>query len=179
MLQTMVFQSGLLLLLVVVIHGLLQRILDVAHRRFALRQIRQVRAHAEIEREALALSGTDGAESESESDDHPDLVDPMSQQLRSTIFSTTLLLLGLGIWLIWRPLFPTIGIADDVVLWQGTRTVDGVSSLQGITLLNLCLALLFLFGGMYLARNIRGFLEVGLFGRLRTDRGKCGRGLQL
>jgi potassium efflux system protein len=173
LLQSLVFQSGLLLLLVAMFHGLATRMLKVAHRRFSLRQVLQIRANTESERKKNA-SSEPVAENEDESTEvekQPDYVDEMSHQLQNTITSATLLLFGLGMWLIWRPLFPTIGIAEDIVLWQGTRVVDGVSISQGVTLWNLFIALLFLFGGSYVARHIRGFLEVGLFGRLSLDAG--------
>lgn len=173
LLQSLVFQSGLLLLLVAMFHGLSTRMLKVAHRRFSLRQALQIRANAESERKKNATAQTDNEDEDAstEAEKQPDYVDEMSHQLQNTIMSATLLLLGLGLWLIWRPLFPTIGIAEDIVLWQGTRVVDGVSISQGVTLWNLFIALLFLFGGSYVARHIRGFLEVGLFGRLSLDAG--------
>ena len=173
LLQSLVFQSGLLLLLVAMFHGLSTRMLKVAHRRFSLRQIRQARAKAKAERKKkvpIDPANEDDDES-SEEEVQPDYVDEMSHQLQNTIASATLFLFGLGMWLIWRPLFPTIGIAEDIVIWQGTRVVDGVSISEGVTLWNLFVALLFLFGGSYVARHIRGFLEVGLFGRLSLDAG--------
>lgn len=173
LLQSLVFQSGLLLLLAAMFHGLSTRMLKVAHRRFSLRQILQIRAHAETERKRKANSdpATEDEDVSVEAEEQPDYVDEMSQQLQNTIMSATLILFGVGMWLIWRPLFPTIAIAEDIVLWQGIRVVDGVSISQGVTLWNLFVALLFLFGGSYLARHIRGFLEVGLFGRLSLDSG--------
>lgn len=173
LLQSLVFQSGILLLTLVILHGLSLRMLKVAHRRFSLRQIRQIRARIEAERAAHSKSDPepDNEDSADEADQLPDHVDEMSEQPKNTIFSAMLLLFCLGMWLIWRPLVPTVGIAEDIVLWQGTRMVDGASLSQGITLWNLCVALLFLFGGVYLSRNIRGFLEVGLFGQLTLDAG--------
>lgn len=177
LLQSLVFQSGLLLLLVAMFHGLATRMLQVAHRRFSLRQIRQIRANtnakaeAERKKKVTADHVIVGDEASTDAEKQPDYVDEMSHQLQNTITSATLILFGLGMWLIWRPLFPTIGIAEDIVIWQGTRVVDGVSISQGVTLWNLFLALLFLFGGSYVARHIRGFLEVGLFGRLSLDAG--------
>ena len=172
LLQSLVFQSGLLLLLVAMFHGLSTRMLKVAHRRFSLRQVLQIRANAEAERKKNAKAEPHAEEDAStEAEKQPDYVDEMSHQLQNTIMSATVILFGLGMWLIWRPLFPTIGIAEDIVIWQGTRVVDGVSISQGVTLWNLFVALLFLFGGSYVARHIRGFLEVGLFGRLSLDAG--------
>lgn len=173
LLQSMVFQSGLLLLLVAIFHGLILRMLKIAHRRFSLLQIRQIRAQAKTRRADSVRAGPDADSKDSSTikAELPERVEQMSQQLKSSLFSATLLLFLGGLWLIWRPLIPAIGIADDLVLWQGTRVIDGVSLSQGITLWNLCVALLFLFGGLYLARNIRGFLEVGLFGRLTLDAG--------
>lgn len=173
LIQSLVFQSALLLLLVAMFHGLFTRMLKVAHRRFALRHLLHLRAQAQVERKKakIATPETEEKEAATEEEEPPDYVDEMSQQLHNTITAATLLLFGIGMWLIWRPLLPTIGIAEDIVLWQGTRIVDGVSISQGVTLWNLCIALLFLFGGSYLARHIRGFLEVGLFGRLSLDAG--------
>jgi len=173
LLQSLVFQSGLLLLLVAMFHGLSTRMLKVAHRRFSLRQILQIRANAEAERKENANVDPvpEDEEASAEAEKQPDYVDEMNHQLQNTIASATLILFGLGMWLIWRPLFPTIGIAEDIVIWQGTRVVDGVSISQGVTLWNLFVALLFVFGGSYVARHIRGFLEVGLFGRLSLDAG--------
>tara|TARA_R110001606_G_scaffold107882_3_gene232822 strand:+ start:80 stop:1339 length:1260 start_codon:yes stop_codon:yes gene_type:complete len=173
LLQSLVFQSGLLLLLVAMFHGLSTRMLKVAHRRFSLRQALQMRANAEAERKKNTKVDpqVEDEDAPTEAEKQPDYVDEMSHQLQNTIMSATVILFGIGMWLIWRPLFPTIGIAEDIVIWQGTRVVDGVSISQGVTLWNLFVALLFLFGGSYVARHIRGFLEVGLFGRLSLDAG--------
>ena len=173
LLQSLVFQSGLLYLLVAMFHGLSTRILKVAQRRFTLKKIKKLRARTLEERKQNTASSPvgDTEVTLAKPDEKTDYSDEFSKQLQNTIGSISLVLFGVGMWLNWRPLFPTIGIAEDIVLWQGTRVIDGVSISQGVSLWNLFVALLFLFGGSYLARHIRSFLEVGLFGRLSLDAG--------
>jgi len=171
-LQSRLFQSGIAMILAAVIFGVLMRLYYVAHRRFALRHIRAQRAEAELARtvseDALA-SGEAVPVAKPGEDIDPDRISDQTRSILSGLAAVSLLI---GFWMIWSPLLPALGIADDIVLWQRSRLVDGIPMASSVTLWNLILSIVFLVGGFVAARNIRGILEVGVFERMSLDAGE-------
>lgn len=171
-LQSRLFQSGIVMIVAAVIFGLLMRLYYVAHRRFALRHIRAQRTEAAMARSAAeeAQAGGEAVPASKPGED----IDPdrISDQTRSVLSGLAGVSLFIGFWMIWSPLLPALGIADDIVLWQRSRLVDGIPVESGVTLWNLILSIVFLVGGFVAARNIRGILEVGIFERMRLDAGE-------
>ena len=185
-LQLRAFASLLLVMLVVLVHGLAVRTFAVAQRRFALRRARRARARLLIERRTLDARPVSGEAVPSGADEeHPMALDVerVARQVRTILLDVAVLLLLLGLWLVWRSLFPTFGAADGIVLWPGTAApgaaeaealgegglVDGVTG--GVTLRNVVVALFLITVGLIASRNIRGLLELVVFERLRLDAG--------
>ncbi|WP_416307320.1 mechanosensitive ion channel domain-containing protein [Neptunicella sp. SCSIO 80796] len=170
-LQSKLFLSGVVLIFTAILYGILMRIFLVAYRRFSLRRQKARRAEQELQRskkqeadasgEALPMPKTDR-----ESD--PEQVD---RQTRSILTGFSAVIFLVSLWFIWKPLLPALGIVDDIVLWQRVQIVDGVEISSGVTLWNIILALLLMFGGFVAARNMRGILEVGFFERFNLDPG--------
>lgn len=169
--QSKVFQSGILLFVAAVIFGLLMRLYLVAQRRFALQKAREHRKKAEASRIAASDSEASGDAIPADmQDDEPD-PDLLSAQMRNVLLSIAGLVLAFGLWGVWSPVVPALGVADEITLWQTTTLTEGVPVTRSVTLWNLMFCLILLLGGLLIARNIRGFLEVGLFQRMGLDAG--------
>ena len=170
-LQSRVFRSAVALLGTVVVYGVAMRLYAVAWRRFALRAARERRRRIEAERAQRSLSAGSGEAMPSVAADagpDPELV---GAQARAVLQGSSILVLGAWLWVVWSPLLPALGIAEELVLWRSTSTVDGVETVHAVTLWDVATALLLFVGGALAARNVRGLLEVGLFQRLHLDPG--------
>ena len=95
----------------------------------------------------------------------------VKRQSQSIMRWFTALLLLAGLWFIWMPLLPALGIVDDIVVWQQVQVIDGVEISSGVTLWNIILSLAFVIGGVVAAKNIRGVMEIGFFERFEMDAG--------
>jgi potassium efflux system protein len=170
-LQTKVFQSGAVLFLSAVFFGLLMRLYLVAQRRYTLQKAKAHRKEVETARLTADKNEASGDAVPSELNTAEPDPERLSAQTKNVLLSIAGAALAFGLWMIWSPVIPALGIADDIVLWQTQALVDGLPVTRGVTLWNVLLCFGLLFGGFIIARNIRGFLEVGLFARMRLDPG--------
>ena len=166
-LQTLVFRSGLLVLLGAVLYGLLLRLYAVSLRRYSLRWAREQRA----ERARLRGAALGGEALPSIVADEALAPEPLAGQARAAIAMLVVGAVAVGLWWQWLPLLPALGIADEVVLWNGSIVVDGASVDSPVTLWSLLLAFAFVIGGVLASRNLRGLLQVGILQRLDLDPG--------
>ena len=165
------FQSEIVLIFIAIFYGILMRIFMVAYRRYCLRkkiklraeqgQLRTLQAEAEASGEALPIP---------KPDELPDN-DTVLKQMRSTTMGLCSVLFLGTLWFIWKPLLPALGIVNEIVLWHKTTVVDGIEIFTEVTLWNIILSLIFLFGGFIAARNAKGILEVSFFDRVTLDAG--------
>ena len=169
-LQSKVFMSGTVLVMSAVIYGIILRVFLVTFRRYMVRKeqkeaedlaIKNAEPEVESSVEAIAMP------EESKSIDE----DEVKRQSQSAIRWFTGLLLLAGLWFIWMPLLPALGIVDDIIVWQQVKIVDGVELSSGVTLWNIILSLAFVVGGFLAAKNIRGVMEIGFFERFEMDDG--------
>jgi len=72
-----------------------------------------------------------------------------------------------GFYLIWASALPALLIFENVILWQGTVTVDGAVRNMPITLADLGLALLYTLGTWVLVARLPAMLEIVLINRLQ------------
>tara|TARA_R110000744_G_scaffold78514_3_gene154608 strand:+ start:1299 stop:4700 length:3402 start_codon:yes stop_codon:yes gene_type:complete len=169
-LQSKVFLSGTLLVMSAVIYGIILRVFLVTFRRYMVRK-------AQKEAEDLAIKNAEpkvessveaiATPEESKSIDEEEV----KRQSQSIMRWFTGLLLLAGLWFIWMPLLPALGIVDDIIVWQRVKIVDGVELSSGVTLWNIILSLAFVVGGFLAAKNIRGVMEIGFFERFEMDDG--------
>ncbi|MEO0881874.1 MAG: mechanosensitive ion channel domain-containing protein [Pseudomonadota bacterium] len=173
-LQVRVLASAALLFLGAIIFGILRRDFLIAQRRLALRKA--------IERREQMAAERDEQDREDEGDD--ELPEPLSavedlEKQRQMISNQTRRFLlyvfaagGLiGLFAVWATVLPALGVANDVVLWTGVDTIDGVQTARPITLWNLILFVVLLVAGFVAAYNIGGLLEVGPFQLLNLSPG--------
>jgi potassium efflux system protein len=171
-LQSRLFQSGVVLILSAISVSVLMRLNYVALRRFAFRQTVVRRAEIEaIRSSAIGAQASGEAVPTSRSSDEVDSV-KINDQTRSILSGLAGLGFLIGLWAIWSPLLPALGIANDIVLWQRSHIANGIEVSSDVTLWNLTLSVMFLGGGILAARNIRGILEIGIFERMSLDAGE-------
>jgi len=169
-LQSKVFLSGTLLVTAAVIYGIIQRIFLVTFRRYMQRK-----QYKEAEELAAEIAQP---QEENNTESMPTMVEDnrideeeVKRQSQSIMRWFTALLLLAGLWFIWMPLLPALGIVDDIVVWQQVQVIDGVEISSGVTLWNIILSLAFVIGGVVAAKNIRGVMEIGFFERFEMDAG--------
>lgn len=169
-LQSKFFISGVLLVAAAIIYGIMFRIFLVALRRYLKRKaLKDAKRLVEEKTQENVESGGDGspAQAEEKGIDEKEV----KRQSRSIIYWITGLLFLIGLWFVWMPLLPALGIVDDIVLWQEVRVVDGIELSSGVTLWNIILSIIFAVGGFIAAKNIRGVMEIGFFERFEMDDG--------
>jgi potassium efflux system protein len=125
------------------------------------RDIREQRKEAEASGDALPA----------EKNHEPPNNEEVMQQSRSILTWVVGILFLVGLWFIWMPLIPALGIVDEIMLWQRISVVDGVEISSGVSLWNIILSISFLVGGFLAAKNLRGVFEVGFFERFNLDAG--------
>ena len=166
-LQERVFRSALVLLSGAVVYGLLMRLYSVSLRRYSLRWARERRAERARSRDA-AQSGEvmPGAAT-------TELLapEPLAGQARVALLAFAVITVAAGLWWLWSPLLPALGVIDEIVLWERRAIVDGTAEVTPVTLWSLVLALSLFVGGLLAARNLRGLLQVGVLQRLDVDPG--------
>lgn len=169
-LQSKVFFSGTLLVMAAVIYGIMLRIFLVTFRRYMVhRQLKEAEELAEKNAQPAVEASGDGSPTPIE-DKGIDEEEVKRQSQTIMRWCAGLLLLA-GLWFIWMPLLPALGIVDDIIVWQQVRVVDGVEISSGVTLWNIILSLAFIIGGFVAAKNIRGVIEIGFFERFEMDDG--------
>lgn len=170
-LQSKLFQSGVVLIFVSIFYGILMRIFAVALRRYILRKVKLHRAKQEQIRSQQEQSEASGeAVPLPKIEELPD-DQTTSIKMRSTAMWISSVLFLVGLWFIWLPLLPALGIVNEIVLWQKNAIIDGIEISENVTLGNIILSLLFIIGGVNAARNARGILEISFFDRVALDPG--------
>lgn len=171
-LQSRLFRSGISLFLAAVTYGLLLRLYGVAQRRYTLRKLMAQRDQAEAERQSSTEAQVSGDAIPAAASPVQADVAAIGLQTRRTLRTLVTLTFFAGLWMIWSPLLPALGIANDIDLWQSTMVVNGVDVARPVTLWNVIVSILWLVGGFIAARNIGGLLEIVVFERFKLDNGE-------
>jgi potassium-dependent mechanosensitive channel len=170
-LQSKLFQSGVVLIFVAIFYGIVMRILMVAYRRYLLRKAKLRRAKLEAKRNQQEQKEASGeAVPELVQESLPDNQEAERKMRKSAMGLASILFLA-GLWFIWLPLLPALGIVDEIVMWQKTITVDNIEVNQNVTLWNIIISILFTIGGFVAAKNSRGMLEISFFDKVSLDPG--------
>lgn len=168
-LQARIFRTGVMSLAVAILYGLLLRNINIAQARYALKREEQRTAQELSALKTKAQSDKSGEASPTIVDEQDD--DHLSNQIRKMLYTLSSLVLIFGLFYIWGPLLPALGIADDITLWEQTRQVDGEEVVRAVTLSSLFIAAFILFASLVAARNVKAILELLAFDRLTMDSG--------
>lgn len=147
------------LLAVTLAHGLVLRWLVIGERRIALAQ------HAKAAEPEHSDAGMDVPKIGLDTVN----LRSISDQSRSLLRATTIVLLGSGLLWSLADVAPAFALLDQVVLWQASEVVDGANVVRATSLGDVLLALLALVLGVTAARNVPGLLEIVLLRRFTED----------
>ena len=157
----------------IILKDMVLRLLMLTRRKIALQKARMVR-QLQLEKQ----SDPDAAPAPAAAD--ADQASPMESTIgmeaideqTRTLLKTGIFILGLaGLWSIWKPVFPALGILQNVDLWKYTMVIDGVSQLHAITLADTVVAVIIIAITIISVRNLPGLLEIILLNRLPMDPG--------
>ena len=154
-LRDRIFSSVVLLLVLVLFNELSRRWLILEHKNLARTRARQRRAA-----ETAAAPGSDpsGPAAAPDEDAGPSL-SAISAQTRQLLRSATGIGVLVGLWLIWAPVLPALGVLNDITLWGGGEEA-------AITLGNVIVGALVGLLTAVAARNGPGLLEIVALQRL-------------
>ncbi len=164
----------LLAMSLIVLNSLALRWLTLASRRFARREaLRKREARLEADRRKRA----DGHTSTADEAGTPILPEAeiglaeISLQTQSLLRTVMFILVAIGLWAIWEPVFPAFGILQDVELWSYSGVVNGVTTQIPINLGNLLMAVVVVLFTIIASKNLPGLLEITILNRLPVDAG--------
>lgn len=171
--QSRLFTSGWIALVVVIVYYISIRGALVASRRAAYRQADAVHARALLEAKAASgQDGNDGSEALALQNQQPEIdAVTVTQQTRALLraaFAVVLVALMVGVW---REMVPALNVFNEVVLWSRVVIGGGGESVTAVTLSDVLMSLLIVGLTAIAARNLPGFLEIMLLQRARIDSG--------
>ena len=156
------FASFWLLLTLVMLQGMTNRWLLLVGRKLALDVAKRRRAAEAEAREKQASVPPPGATPEIDEPEQDTMdvgvISSQTTKLLHTLFGVALIL---GLYFIWMPVLPALGLFDQVTLWTDPEFPD-----NPVTLASLMLAILMLLVTVAAARNIPGLLEIVALQRL-------------
>lgn len=153
-----------LMAVLVVLHGLASSWLTLARRRLARQVARERRQAAVLEREAISGESLFAAPSDLADVD----VEAASAAGRELLGIAVAVLALIGLYAIWLPVFPALGVFQEVILWQSTSTLGGEAVQRPITLASLALAVFYLVAVVVLAKRLPAMLDIILAERLHV-----------
>ena len=170
-LRTLVRDTTLLLLGLVVFNDLMLRMLMLARRRIAIKKA--------IANQALHLKAASDTEAAADADaeTRPPMMETIveiseiDEQTRRLLKLVLFILALVGIWAIWGPVFPAFGILQDIQFWSYGTVVDGVTKTVPITLANITMAVIVAVTTIIAGHNLPGLLEVILLKLLPLNPG--------
>ncbi len=157
----------------VVFNALVLRLLMLGRRQIALKKARmaqQLQQEKTLDTDAGPSPTTTDADASAlmESTIGMGTID---EQTRTLLRTGTFILGLVSLWAIWSPVFPALGILQNVKLWSYTTVVDGASQLRAITLADVALAAILIAITVIAVRNLPGLLEMILLKSLPLDPG--------
>ncbi|MEW6766151.1 MAG: mechanosensitive ion channel domain-containing protein [Pseudomonadota bacterium] len=138
---------------------------------FGLRALRQVKQRLQSQREQAPVPVKTG-ESEGLSLPQGGLdVDQISRQSRKLLNFSMMIALLFALYAVWAPIFPALGIFEQIVLWDYRGEIKGESVTVSVSLGDVLLSLLMLLAVWVAARNLPGLMEIILERWTQQDAG--------
>ena len=164
----------LLAMSLIVLNSLALRWLTLASRRFARREaLRKREARLEADRRKRADGHTSTADEEGKQilpEAEIGLAE-ISGQTQSLLRTVMFILVAIGLWAIWEPVFPALSLLQNVELWSYSGIVNGVTTQIPINLANLVMAVVVVVFTIIASNNLPGLLEITILNRLPMDTG--------
>jgi potassium efflux system protein len=175
-LRSLIRSTILLVLLLVVLNSLALRGLALGRRKFAIREAqRKAEEKREEELRKRVQEGSAGSDEHQEAPvihEEPEIgLAEINEHTRSMLRTAMFILIILGLWAIWEPVFPAFGILQEINLWSYSSVIDGVTTDIPITLANLVMAIMVAAITIIASKNLPGLLEITFLVRLPMDAG--------
>jgi potassium efflux system protein len=158
----------------IVFDSLALRWLRIARRRFAIREALRKKEMEDATKQA-APAGQSAASTDEEKASlsaEPEIgLAEIDEQTQSLLRTVMFVLVTIGLWAIWEPVFPAFALLDDIQLWSYSGMVDGVTTSIPISLANLVMAVVVIVITVMASRNLPGLLEITILNRLPMDAG--------
>ncbi|PPD38718.1 MAG: mechanosensitive ion channel protein MscS [Methylobacter sp.] len=157
-----------LVFVIVVVHEIVIRWLTLVNRQLAIENNRQKFKAAALPEKPVVVAGEDPV---------VPLEDPLldipkiNAQTVNLLNVSVSLTLIIGIWLIWKDIFPAFSFLDHIELWKHQVTVDKEEVTEPVTLTNLLLAGVYVFLTIVSVLNFSGLMEILLFRHLTIEPG--------
>ncbi|WP_151994116.1 miniconductance mechanosensitive channel MscM [Buttiauxella massiliensis] len=155
--------------LLLVVYHIFRRWMLIQRRRLAFDRAKHRRAEilaqrARGEEEAAHSHSNEGS---SETIEEPEIdLDTISVQSLRLVRSILMLIALLSVIVLWSEIHSAFGFLENITLWDVTSTVQGVESIEPITLGSVLIAILVLIITMQLVRNLPALLELALLQHL-------------
>ena len=158
------FMLGLLIINMIVL-----RWLALSRRKLELKLLLQKRESLRAEKESgiEASADAEGFVAPVESLD----LDAVDLQSRKLLRASLVLVAAIGLWRIWAEVLPAFMLLEGFSVWSRTDVIDGVETINPVTLADLLLALLVILSSVIASRNLAGFMEIAIPQRLKVEPG--------
>jgi potassium efflux system protein len=165
--------TAVLVFALIVFNDLILRLLMLTRRKLALKKARM----AQQQQKEKMMDSESGPAPTASADDHASLIksvvnmSTIDEQTRTLLKMLLFIFTLVGLWLIWEPVLPALGILQDVELWSYSRVVDGAPQTVPITLGNIAVSLIVIAVTVIAVRNLPGLFEMILLNRLPMNPG--------
>jgi potassium efflux system protein len=165
--------TAVLVFALIVFNDLILRLLMLTRRNLALKKARM----AQQQQKEKMIDSESGPALTVSADDHATLMksiikmSTIDEQTRALLKSLIFIFTLVGLWLIWEPVLPAMGILQDVELWSYSRVVDGTPQTVPITLGNIAVSMIVIAVTIIAVRNLPGLFEMILLKRLPMNPG--------
>ncbi|AFP84694.1 miniconductance mechanosensitive channel MscM [secondary endosymbiont of Ctenarytaina eucalypti] len=151
-----------------IIYHIIRRWMFIQRRRIAFERTKQRRAEmlAQRARNEEDLSQSQLNDAAAEVDEKVLDLDTISAQSLQLVRSILTLIALLSVIILWSELHSAFGFLENITLWDATSTIQGVDSLQPITLGALLIAVLVCIITTQMVRNLPALLELVLLQHL-------------
>lgn len=167
-LQQQLIISLRLMFVLVVVHQLVFRWLTLVNRQLAIENRRQQR---EIQAKSGQRQNLGGEEIVLPVEENLLDIPKINAQTIKLLHVFISLSLIIGVWLIWKNIFPAFSFLDNITLWEHRVIFDKQDIMQPVTLTNVLLAGLYVFITTIAVLNFSGLMEIMLFRRVDVERG--------
>jgi potassium efflux system protein len=165
--------TAMLVFSLIVFNDLILRLLMLTRRKLALKKARM----AQQQQKEKMIDSESGPAPTATADDHASLMKSVinmgtiDEQTRTLLKMLLFIFALVGLWLIWEPVLPALGIFQDVELWSYSRVVDGTPQAVPITLGNIAVSMIVIAVTIIAVRNLPGLFEMILLNRLPMNPG--------
>jgi potassium efflux system protein len=162
-----------LILVLIILNQLVLRLLTLVRRKLAWKKARM----EQLERMQQVSESKSDRETAPDKDDHSSLMESImgmsaiDEQTRTLLKLSLYIIAIAGIWAIWEPALPALGILQEINLWSYTTVVNDTIQVIPITLANIVLSIMVIVITVIAVRNLPGLLEMILLNRLPVDAG--------